>query len=165
MIWNSMIQFILHNNIQSILFISRKVPLDSKNWPTFSRFWPRFFRQRWSKSIFLLIKTAILQSKSRTFYENYYYKNSFGRKFLSVEQIHRKIQFLKIFTDDVIAYLSDQKWSGSSNSVIRVLYKSVLCNFIMGRLSLNFCIFNRKSHYQEDQFLSAQLVLRFSKTF
>ena len=56
--------------------------------------------------------------------------------FLSVEQIHRKIQFLKIFTDDVIVCLPDQKWSQSSNSVIRGLNKSVLYNFIMGRLSL-----------------------------
>ena len=37
----------------------------------------------------------------------------------------------RIFTDDVIAYLYDQKWSGSSNSVIRGLNKSILCNFII----------------------------------
>ena len=42
-----------------------------------------------------------------------------------------------VFTNDVIVCLSDQKWPGSSSSVIRGLNKSVMCDFIMGRLSLS----------------------------
>ena len=49
-----------------------------------------------------------------------------------------KINFLKIFTDDVIASSPGQKCSGTSNPVIRGQNKSVLCNFIMGRLSLSW---------------------------
>ena len=84
-----------------------------------------------------------------------HYKNSSGRKFLSWEQIHRKIQILKIFTDDVIVYLSDQKWPGSSYSVIRGPNKSVSCNFIMGIRSLRisstiFCRW-KKSHKIVDE--------------
>ena len=58
--------------------------------------------------------------------ENFYQESKYIEKF----------KFLKIFTDDVIVCLPDQKWSQSSNSVIRGLNKSVLYNFIMGRLSL-----------------------------
>ena len=46
-------------------------------------------------------------------------KKAFNGVFdFSTELFLNRIQFLKIFTDDVIAYLSDQKWSGSSKSVI-----------------------------------------------
>ena len=51
-------------------------------------------------------------------------------------QYLKKNQNLKIFTDDVIVCLSDQKWLGRSSSVIRGLNKSVMYDFIMGRLSL-----------------------------
>ena len=68
---------------------------------------------------------------------------NFIQRALLSEQIHRKIKNLKIFTDDVIVSLVDRKWPESSNSVIRGLNKSILCDFIMGRLSLNTKTFGR----------------------
>ena len=133
----------------------------SKNWQRVEFSIPRPFPQFSSKLFFRLLSLHIEFLSERFFhflvkmtiidlgYQRWscdtsnwsqrarnHYKIVLGENLLSREKIHRKIQFLKNFTDDVIAYLSDQKWSVCSNSVMRGLNKSASSNFIMGRLSL-----------------------------